>query len=406
MHLQPLSDDALEQRFQDVDAFLITHQYLWRAVPFMERKLPWETDHPELAAWLRARSLNEAEADHTDVMRLEAPAPFSAWAQHARTLASIGELPAARAREASARLSTDVPGRKWMQIQAFAQRAFFSRPVSHWVDWCAGKGHLGRFLAQDGAALTALEFDPALIAAGQSLSAHHGLHRAHHVLQDVLAPDAGRHLGPQSTPVALHACGELHVALLRQACATRSPSLAIAPCCYNRITDVLYTPLSKAGAASALQLDRRDLGLPLTETVTAGQRVRQQRDQSMARRLAFDALQRQVRGEDSYLPTPSLASHWLKVPLSEYCTHLADAKGIVLPRGIDWPVLEETGRRRLAEVRNLELVRGLFRRPLEVWLLLDRALYLRERGYNVELGTFCDVRVSPRNLMLVAELIE
>ena len=35
------------------------------------------------------------------------------------------------------------------------------------------------------------------------------------------------------------------------------------------------------------------------------------------------------------------------------------------------------GWQRLAEVRNLELVRGLFRRPLELWLLLDRA-----RSYN------------------------
>jgi len=54
-------------------------------------------------------------------------------------------------------------------------------------------------------------------------------------------------------------------------------------------------------------------------------------------------------------------------------------------------------------VRNLELVRGLFRRPLELWLLLDRALLLEEQGYRVHLGTFCPSELTPRNILLLAE---
>ena len=54
-------------------------------------------------------------------------------------------------------------------------------------------------------------------------------------------------------------------------------------------------------------------------------------------------------------------------------------------------------------MRNLELLRGLFRRPLEVWLLLDRALYLQEQGYRVRLGQFCPAQLTPRNLLLLAE---
>ena len=65
--------------------------------------------------------------------------------------------------------------------------------------------------------------------------------------------------------------------------------------------------------------------------------------------------------------------------------------------------MEADGWRRLAEVRNLELVRGLFRRPLELWLVLDRALFLAENGYRVEVGTFCESALTPRNLMVLAE---
>lgn len=70
---------------------------------------------------------------------------------------------------------------------------------------------------------------------------------------------------------------------------------------------------------------------------------------------------------------------------------------------MDWERLEDAGWQRLAEVRNLELLRGLFRRPLELWLNLDRALFLVEHGYIVRMGTFCEAPLTPRNLMLLAE---
>ncbi|MNF11686.1 hypothetical protein D3C80_2129510 [compost metagenome] len=54
-------------------------------------------------------------------------------------------------------------------------------------------------------------------------------------------------------------------------------------------------------------------------------------------------------------------------------------------------------------MRNLELPRSLFRRPLELWLLLDRALFLEEQGYQVMLGSFCQAQLTPRNILLLAE---
>jgi len=207
---------------------------------------------------------------------------------------------------------------------------------------------------------------------------------------------------PEHTPVALHACGDLHVRLLQLASAAGCKQLALAPCCYNRITADRYQAVSAAGRASLLQLSIDDLGLPLSETVTAGNRVRQQRDTSMARRLGFDQLQRQVRGCDDYLPTPSLPASWLDKSFADYCQELASLKGLSTGDQ-DWQALEAHGWQRLAEVRNLELVRGLFRRPLELWLVLDRALFMVEQGYNVEVGSFCEPSLTPRNLMVLAE---
>jgi len=400
----PLTGPDLLQRFQALDGFLLDHQALWRPKPFTVLELPWEHAHPELATWLRNRSLADADAAHNTPEQLDAPAPFPALAATAAKLSAVGELPATPLGKLPNQLTVDVPGRKWQQIEAFASRLDFAAAPQQWLDWCAGKGHLGRLLARDGKPLLSLEFDKALVEDGQRLSERLQLH-ARHRQQDVLAPDAHEHLQAGHTAVALHACGNLHVRLLQLASARGCRQLAVAPCCYNRIDSEHYQPLSHAAQSSILRLSRDDLRLPLAETVTAGTRVRRQRDGSMARRLAFDLLQREVRGVNAYLPIPSVAPTWLDKPFADYCHELAALKGLVLSPDLDWSRWEASGWQRLAQVRNLELVRGLFRRPMELWLLLDRALFLEEQGYRATLGTFCTTRMTPRNLLLLAERI-
>ncbi|MGP0172734.1 methyltransferase [Pseudomonas sp. NCHU5208] len=398
-----LQGPALLERFQALDAWIDEHQRLWRPKPFTQLQLPWEGDWPELAAWLRSRTLEQAEADHGEPWTLDAPAPFRDWAVQARELASVGSLPSGGDEPPpKARHLHDIPGRKLEQIKAFASRLQFNTAPSHWLDWCSGKGHLGRWLARGGQQLTCLEYDPALVTAGAALSQRLNI-AAEHLCQDVMADTAATRLQPEHSPVALHACGDLHVRLLQLASAKGCVHLAVAPCCYNRISTAHYRPLSIAAQASSLHLSRDDLGLPLSETVTAGARTRRQRDRSMAWRLAFDLLQRRLRGTDQYLNTPALASHWLDKSFADFCRDLAALRDVPAPGDEDWPALEAQGWQRLAMVRNQELVRGLFRRPLELWLLLDRALYLQEQGYEVRLGSFCDYRLSPRNLLLLAE---
>ncbi|KEX95282.1 SAM-dependent methyltransferase [Pseudomonas putida] len=397
-----LTGEELLARFTALDTFLTAHQALWKPRPFTHLQLPWETTYPELATWLRGRSLEEAESAHNHPALVDAPQPFAALADMSLALSALDELPAHTLEAPAHRLNVDVPGRKWQQIEAFAGRLQFADPARHWLDWCSGKGHLGRRLLQPGQQLTCLEYDPALVASGQALSQHHRLH-ALHVEQDVLAANAAALLEARHTPVALHACGDLHVRLIRLASAAGCKQLAIAPCCYNRTHLTRYSPMSSAAQYSDLQLSLDDLGLPMSETVTAGARVRRQRDTSMARRLGFDLLQRQLRGVDEYLPTPSLPSAWLEKPFAEYCQHLAELKELSTVGAQNWPELEAAGWQRLAQVRNLELLRGLFRRPLELWLVLDRALFLQEQGYTVRLGTFCESSITPRNILLLAE---
>ena len=53
---------------------------------------------------------------------------------------------------------------------------------------------------------------------------------------------------------------------------------------------------------------------------------------------------------------------------------------------------------------RIELVRHIFRRAIEVWLVLDRVLYLQLAGYDVQFNEFCDKKLTPRNILIQATL--
>ncbi|MBN7823566.1 hypothetical protein J0A65_27100, partial [Bowmanella sp. Y57] len=88
-----LTSGDLLIRFQALDGFLLQHQDLWRPRPFHHLQLPWESQLPELANWLRGRSLEQAEAADNAPYQLAAPAPFAELARQARELSALGELP-------------------------------------------------------------------------------------------------------------------------------------------------------------------------------------------------------------------------------------------------------------------------------------------------------------------------
>lgn len=394
------SEPALEARFHALTERLAEWQALWRPLPFQHRGVPWGERAPGLAEALLALSDDEAE-------RLQArpfdASPLAAWLP-VDALAEAVDLPDLVSGEEAlpASWGEGIGARKWRQIQAFAG-CVASGDDESLLEWCAGKGHLSRTLARrDGRPVTGLEWQASLCEAGQVLAERQGqpvtLYR-----QDVLAEGAGDWLAPGRRVAALHACGDLHARLLELA-AERGAAVTLAPCCYHRTEAVDYRALSNRGRAlmaeHGLTLSREDLAMAVQETVTAPQGVRRHRRRANAWRLGFDRLQREVRGRDEYLPVPSCAYGRLPGDFAGFCRWAAESKGVTLPEEVDWAPFETAGWRRQAEVERLELVRHLFRRPLEVWLVLDRAWRLVEAGYRVRLGTFCERELTPRNLLL------
>ncbi|CZF79780.1 methyltransferase [Grimontia marina] len=396
-----LSFNVLTERFIQLDAFLSSHTVFWQGVPFDCLDLPWRESHPELCEWLDTQSLHELgnwKESPADLAKM-----LSKWLPDAKSFISLTAIEPQQSADVQCdpHWATGVPGRKWSQISTFTA-ALRAGEGGNWLEWCAGKGYLGRILAATkNANVTSLEWQQALCDDGQAYAEKHQL-PMRFVQGDAFAKESQQLVQGCDHAVALHACGDLHVTLLRHAVEAKPLSVSVSPCCYHLIRDKQYQPLSSLAKASELSLSKHDLKLPLQETVTAGQTVKSKRFVEVSFRLGFDALQRNLSNSDKYLPIPNVQKSFLKEGFEAFCYWAAMRKGITLPKGLNFGHFLQIGETRFHTVEKMETVRTLFRRPLEIWLVLDRALYLTENGYHTDISTFCSRELTPRNLLIHA----
>ena len=393
---------SIAAAFQQLDSVLVANQNLWRPQPFTDCDLPWRHTHPDLRAALldlsdtQVLQLHDSFARRLDWFGQKEP-------QLCAALYAFGPAPTAAVAELELDHfdSVHIPGRKWQQIVAFAAALpYKGLPV---VDWCAGKGHLSRIVQHSQQQpVSCLEWDAALVAAGEKLALQQkrDIHYFHHDVMQALpaacADSASMHIG-------LHACGSLHHRLVQHVATTTAQAVALSPCCYHKISTSHYQPLSSAAAASQLRLDRPALHLAVQDTVTARSGERRMREQERLWRLGFDALQRDIRSTDQYLSVPSCKRAVLREDFPEFCRWAANSRQLPLPQTIDHEYYLQRAKEKHRDILRLDLLRQLFNRPLELWLVLDCALYLEEHGYRVAVTQFCERQLSPRNLLIQAD---
>lgn len=393
----------LSQQIVELSALLQQSQDYWRPKAFHDPHLPWMDKHPALVQRLLALPQIRIEQLATQATALsDFLAKDLPIATELSAFSALPLLPRRAIPQVSPHFYRGIPGRKWQQVVAFAQCLPLSN--SSVLEWCAGKSHLGFLLNHcSGSTITALEWNANLVAQANTRAAVAQIQLQSHKV-DVLSSAARDFFQPPARAVALHACGELHERLLQLCVEQQVQQLHLAPCCYHKRRLDTYRPLSDRGREHDLALDKSDLHTAVMETATAGAAGQRQRRRLQIMRLGFDCLQRELRANNCFLPLPSLPAKWARASFDAFGQHCAQLKHIRLPPTVDWDHYWQLGEQRFWQVSALDLVRFLFRRPLEVWLALDRAVMLQEQGYAVALGTFCPAEITPRNLLLQAQL--
>lgn len=391
----------LNSAFQQLNTVLTDHQSLWLPQPFISDDLAWFHTHPHLKdALLDLDDVTARELHDNQQQRIH-------WFKNLepRLCDQLFAFKPAFA-QTTTPLNLDrfdhigISERKWAQITAFVRALpAVDLPL---VDWCAGKGHLSRVLQRSQQQpVHCLEWDKALVIAGTALAKKQQLdiHYHHH---DVMQAPPSICADTKKIHTGLHACGELHLQLLKHVATQQAHGLALSPCCYHKIATDIYQPLSKVAQQSQLVFNRPTLHLAVQDPVSARRGERKLREQERLWRLSFDLLQRDIRSVNEYLNVPSSNSKLLRKGFIYFCQWAANARDLKLPNNIDYEQYLQRGKEKQQRIIRLDLLRRLFNRPLELWLVLDRTLYLQEHGYRVSIEQFCDREVTPRNLLIQA----
>ncbi|MEC7987753.1 MAG: methyltransferase [Myxococcota bacterium] len=281
-----------------------------------------------------------------------------------------------------------IAARKRTQLQAFIN---VLSPCESVVDWCAGKAHLGRALADNwSSTVLALEKDPHLVEYGlREAKTLDVSYRTVDLQKDVpIVP-------PQSMICALHACGSLSDIALDTALEHHS-SLALSPCCYHKREHGVWYPKSTALPKEA-QLKKHELMMPSAWISTSRRKRILLRKKALRYRLGLASFLEENGIENTRFP--SVPRSVFDRSFVEFCMYMQEKHAVMSPKKPEarW---EWVGAERARKVRALGVPRLLFRRAIELLIVLDASQYLIEAGREVELGVFCPFHVTPRNVMI------
>lgn len=400
-------------RAQQLNTLLNQHQSLWRHNAYNKVTPRSFRDFPNLLAFLL--NLSDEELQHlqaNDRDLLTALVPYFPPAVELLSLITL----AAPLPHQNTEPPRGIPGRKWLQIQAFidahprldaASHSCESLPEvrlgnSAIIEWCSGKGYLSEALTRRYKLdAIGLEIDPALVTAG-NLRANTNKLNLSVIECDVMSDQVFRYVDSSTQLLALHACGGLHQRMLSTAVAQKSPRLSVSPCCYHRFNQGEYSYLSTQMQGSELHFSNDDLRTAVRQTKTARAGETQARRQLQAWYLGLRLILDE-RGIAANTPLPSTPQHWSKTSFKDWLSAVLTIKALNLSLPENLAQYEKAGWQLLHKAERIDLVRMAFRRAIELHCVLDSVLFLQEHHYQCTLSQFCSASLTPRNLLIQAE---
>ena len=334
----------------------------------------------------------------------DAPDTLRALAAEARAVCAVPSLASpADTLGARAPKRLETP-RKRAQIDAFARLVVpLAASATRVVDVGSGHGHLTRDIAERIAVpVLGLERDLTLAGRARELSPRASpLFAVTDVLHDGLLLSAG------DCVIGLHACGELGDAMVESVAARGAASLALVGCCLQKRRASSRRPLCGYAPPSfgeALDLPKSLLGLSnLTARDDGVEATRTENLAARERRLALHRLLTEAVGELRLgAEIDGLNRRAAHRDLASLVGRAFTVRRLAPPAA---EAIEEAARwasAAHARSRRLSLPRSMLARVLEVFVLLDRALYLEDLGLAVAIGTLFPASVSARNLALLA----
>ncbi|WP_375764930.1 SAM-dependent methyltransferase [Archangium gephyra] len=207
--------------------------------------------------------------------------------------------------------------------------------------------------------------------------------------------------GQDRVSIGLHTCGSLALTQLRKS--QQAGLLLNFGCCYDQMDADRDYPVSRAGKAHALPINRRALFL-----ATRGRHHKTGAEFALMKcvneqRFALDLLLRRKFPALGFVRAGDAPKTLYAGSFAGYARDRLER--LRLDAGMTEAELdsfESSARPETRRIFHCHLLRDRFARALELVILLDRALLLEELGFQVELLQVFEPRLSPRNIALIA----
>lgn len=161
---------TLAEQFTALDTLLLNTRGYWQCTAFDFDHLPW----PELTEALD--SLSDTQVAELDSDQAALYAFFTPYIPALTQLPDLCQLQPVDATRVDYPfwISNGIKGRKFEQLQDFVSA--LSNEQQPILEWCAGKGHLGRMLAYNGAShVHSIELQQSLCEQGEKSAKQQGL---------------------------------------------------------------------------------------------------------------------------------------------------------------------------------------------------------------------------------------
>jgi hypothetical protein len=402
-----------KKRFQEIADFLQPYQRIWQNEIMLLYPTPLD-DFPK--EWVEELARFKQKED---VIRLEKKEVFSffqspsliAFYQRIEELATISKIPDLTPFPDDKSLFLHMIPKKQHEIKRlapFVNDFYQTHYIAKIVDIGGGIGHLAQSLANHyDLTTTSLDMDPVMQETGRQRQVNNKVDYIQ-VKVDAENSQFQTLLSSDCMTLGLHTCGPLANHQIKASCANKIKGLISFGCCYEKLQ---HDPNSQNISNYA-----KNLKNPITfnyfalTLATRAHRKMHEKDYELKLKVKFFRYAIHILLNDEYgmKELISLGNSSPKLYDESFGNYVIEQfRRINLPLHhtkdeLDAYFTNPERQELIWKMLTAGLIRNAFGRLMELYILLDRALYLEEHGYKVELQEFFDEPVSPRNLGIVA----
>ncbi len=208
--------------------------------------------------------------------------------------------------------------------------------------------------------------------------------------------------------IGLHTCGPLAISHIQRSLEQKSKIILNFGCCYNKLNPALHMNLSKTAKSLAIDFSPHALTL-----ASRGHHKMSWEDYNLKKkvknfRYALHLLFYQKLNIKTFISVGEASAHSYKGEFSDYALQKLNDLNInytghsLSPENLNHFIKEKDIQHKIRRMFLCNIIRWQLGRVVELFILLDRALWLQENGHKVTLQEYFDPKLSPRNIGISA----